>query len=153
MRVSQKRCGKQKGKDVVQLDEGKIDDILKDRLKLTKRSVLAFQMGQYDPLGHITPLMLKGKLLMQSLTLQGHKLGWDDPLPESDAADWARYIYLVLNLPDVRIPCSIVVTNGVEPWLVIFTNASSVATGAVAYVRWRIPSWDESEAESRLIMS
>ena len=28
MRVSQKRRGKQKGKDVVQLDEGKINDIL-----------------------------------------------------------------------------------------------------------------------------
>ena len=111
-------------------------------------------MGQYDPMGIVTPLMVKGKLLMQSHTVNNPHLGWDESLPENAAADWARYINLVLNFLDLRIPRSIVVPNGQEPWLVIFTDASSVAMmGAVAYVQWRIPVWDLQEAKSTLVMS
>ena len=36
--------------DTLSLDESVIEDIHENRMKLTRRRVLAFQMGQFDPL-------------------------------------------------------------------------------------------------------
>ena len=60
---------------------------------------------------------------------------------------------IMLNLEGVKLPRSIIVAGGVDPWLIIFADASAVAMGCVAYVRWKVSTWDSSEAVSRLIMA
>ena len=109
MRVAVKRRAKLREEDIVVLDEKLLDDIEMSRLPLTRRRVLAFQMGQFDPLGHISPVTLKGKLLVQKLTLNSPNLKWDEPLNEKDSKDWRQYMEIMLNLEGVKLPRSIVV--------------------------------------------
>ena len=43
----------------------------------------------FDPLGFITPFVLKAKLLLQ--TLSRKKLSWDDPSEEANEGHWKRW--------------------------------------------------------------
>ena len=45
----------------------------------TKRGVLSAVASIFDPIGFLTPFILKAKLLLQSMWRL--KIGWDDKLP------------------------------------------------------------------------
>lgn len=49
-------------------------------LQFTKRSLLCKMAKVFDPLGFISPFVLREKILLQELWTQG--LGWDDPVIE-----------------------------------------------------------------------
>ena len=55
------------------------------RLEPTKRNVISLIGQIYDPLGFLSPVMVRFKILMQ--TLCKLKLGWDHPL-EEDLLQW-----------------------------------------------------------------
>ena len=153
IRLSQGKRSKHKNKDVHQIDEELLQDIADKKLPLTKRRVLACHMSQYDPLGFLAPIMLKGKLLLQAVTLSERTLGWDDQLEEKDQNEWAQYIARLLALPKITFPRSLVVPYGSRPWLLVYCDASSVAIGSVAYIRWTKPAWDDDVGEARLVMA
>ena len=48
---------------------------------VTKRSILQASSKQYDPLGWLSPITVRAKLLIQELWKQ--QVGWDDPLMNS----------------------------------------------------------------------
>ena len=62
---------------------------------LTKRLVLSQIATIYDPLGLISPFILKGKLLMRTVMTfsnnQGKKLDWDTPLPPDLKEKWVIF--------------------------------------------------------------
>jgi len=67
----------------------------------TKRRVLAETARLFDPLGWLTPIVIKAKILIQSAWLQ--RLDWDDALPPADAKHWQRLFDELPQLERLRI--------------------------------------------------
>ena len=85
----------------------------------------------YDPLGLISPY-----ILLRKLWTVEPKLEWDDPLPGHLLIEWTRFFEELGSLGDIKIK-RIVKTKG-DSVLVLFSDASKDAYGAVAYVQWEI---------------
>lgn len=95
---------------------------------MTKRILLAEMNQVYDPLGFLSPILIKGKVFLQQLLAL--KLSWDTRLP-LDIKDRWKVFYKVLNhlqydnIPRVVIPES---TRNIQ--LHGFCDASQQAYGA-----------------------
>ena len=71
----------------------------------TKRGILAKLAKIYDPLGFISPLSLRGKLIYRSTC--DAKIAWDAPMPDNLIKEWNQWEN---GLPvDVEVPRSLVV--------------------------------------------
>ena len=116
---------------------------------LTRRMVLSQVNGIYDPIGLLCPFVLKAKILLRDITSVG--AGWDEPLPEEVRAKWLSFFTEMFNLNAIAFPRSLTPLNAIrEPVLVIFSDASKLAFGACAYIRWKTKV---NKFESRLIMA
>ena len=58
------------------LNSSKIEGI--ETLLLSKRKVLGFVNGIYDPLGLVAPVTIKAKLMIRVLWTEERYLNWDD---------------------------------------------------------------------------
>uniref|UniRef100_A0A182KHE2 Integrase catalytic domain-containing protein n=1 Tax=Anopheles christyi TaxID=43041 RepID=A0A182KHE2_9DIPT len=85
---------------------------------LTKRSILSNVARMFDPLGLISPIVIRAKIMMQELWSQN--AGWDDP-------SIATHFYLVLVFS--CIPFAMLLKQHIEP---AFTRAAKVNKGKVA---------------------
>ncbi|GAA52861.1 hypothetical protein CLF_108975 [Clonorchis sinensis] len=56
----------------------------------TRRGVLSCISSLYDPLGFVSPWLIPGKCLLQSLCKGG--LGWDEPLNDADRTRWDSWL-------------------------------------------------------------
>ena len=121
-------------KDTVELDVPQI---------LTRRSLLRQVAAVFDPLGLIAPFIVKGKLLMRSLLihLPNGAADWDAPVPDECRNIWLTFFNDMFQLERCRFPrCTRPLEATGDPVLVIFSDASSQAYGACAYVRWQLRS-------------
>ena len=102
---------------------------------ISKRQILATVNGIYDPLGLISPFTVRAKTLMRKLWT--HKtIDWDDAIPESLQNEWQTFFTEVHTLKSLSFPRSIKPENAIgKPDLVIFSDNSNEAYGAVAYTR------------------
>lgn len=101
---------------------------------ITKRQILSIIARLYDPLGWITPALIRAKIFIQQLWRKG--ISWDIALAEDVAAEWRLIYDDLVHLRDIYIPRWI----GTKPELTSvtlqgFSDASSLAYGAVVYVR------------------
>ncbi|XP_045127641.1 uncharacterized protein LOC123514085 [Portunus trituberculatus] len=122
---------------------------------LTKRVVLSQVSTVYDPLGLIVPFTLIPKLLMREIVTSeknaGAAYGWDDVLPDRLKEKWVKLFHEMYELESVTFARCVKPNNAVgDPVLVIFSDGSSLAYGACAYIRWEL---DDGRFESRLIMA
>ena len=83
----------------------------------------------FDPLGWLSPLSIRGRILLQ--TLWKLKVGWDQVLPEQLIKDMSEILNEFLRVSEFSFPRQIAL-NYVE--LHVFVDALSRAYGAVAYV-------------------
>ena len=118
---------------------------------ITKRTLLSNIHRIFDPMGVCTPLLLESKILMRELWGQ-REIGWDDPLPTDTLKRWRSFLSSLLSLGEVEFERSLWPEEEVVglPILVIFSDGSVLAFGAVAYIRWTLASggfW------SRIIMA
>ena len=61
-------------------------------MALTKRLILSWVNRIYDPLGLISPFIIRAKILMQKLWLNtNQKLGWDDPISTDLQGEWNQF--------------------------------------------------------------
>ena len=105
----------------------------------TKRSMLSVINSIYDPLGLITPFTIRAKIIMRMMWATGKQTDWDDKLPKNVEIPWKSFIDDMKYLNELRFPRSISVPCSYgNPSLVIFSDGSGEAYGAVAYVRWKI---------------
>ena len=109
---------------------------IKDK-PLTRRGILSIVSSIYDPLGFAAPFTLKAKKLLQDLC-KDEKLGWDDELPEPYRNRWENWRRELPMLERILVPrCVKPIDFGeVKSRQVhIFSDASSVGYGSVAYLR------------------
>ena len=101
----------------------------------TRRSILSYVSGFYDPLGYAAPITLVAKILLQQLCKL--KLDWDKPIEGTELQTWTKWSSTVLHMEDFLIPRCFKqrgFENPVEYQLHIFSDASEVGYGAVAYL-------------------
>ena len=105
--------------------------------KLTRRMCLQFAAQTFDPLGLISAYTIRFKLLMREIVKAG--LDWEDNLPADLEKQWLELIEETLSNPPVILPRSITTQHAVgRPELVVYSDGSCVAFGAVVYVRWNL---------------
>ena len=97
---------------------------------LSKRKLLSDVSSIFDPLGLLTPLTIRGKLLIKQAWIL--KVGWDDILPDSFNHDWNDIRENLLRVDSITLPRSVI--NETSCNLHVFCDASSYAYGAVAYI-------------------
>ena len=108
-------------------------------LTLTRRIVLEQVMGIYDPLGILCPFILLAKQYLRQTWLL--KLAWDDPLPSELYDKWVAFFTMMFQLQQLEYPRSLQPDGTVDnPLLVIMSDASDLAYGVVAYIRWKLSS-------------
>ena len=75
---------------------------LASTVKPTKRNVVSTVGKIYDPLGLVTPVVVKFKIFFQ--TLCEKRVAWDDPLPADLAQQWESLIAGLQGGPPISIP-------------------------------------------------
>ena len=68
----------------------------------TRRGLLSTVCSIFDPLGLIAPVVLQGKLLLQSMCKD--KLDWDEPLPDHLKSSWQRWLDGLPALESLAVP-------------------------------------------------
>ena len=97
---------------------------------LTRRQLLGNVSATFDPLGLVTPLTIRGKMLMKEAWRL--KTDWDSPLPMSFLTDWQEIQLVLSRVELIKFPRSVANEEGCT--LHIFCDASQHAYGACAYV-------------------
>lgn len=102
---------------------------------VTKREILSESAQIYDPLGLLTPITVKAKLLLQ--TLWRKKVDWDEPLDQEIRDQWVNIATDIQEGNNTVYPRRYF-TRYTHPTinrqLHIFADASLCAYGAVAYL-------------------
>ncbi|XP_050062971.1 uncharacterized protein LOC126552323 [Aphis gossypii] len=104
---------------------------------MSKRSLLSDISKIFDPLGLLTPVLIKGKIFLQQLwTL---KLGWDSPLSTDFVSRWKRFYHQFKELEHIRVPRIVLNSDASIIELHGFADASQEAYGACVYLRSLTP--------------
>lgn len=103
----------------------------------TKREVLRILMSTYDPLGLIGHFTTRLKVLLQDIWRS--KTGWDEPISNEQLDEWYRWIRMLPQVEQLRIPrcyfTNLVDSDDVEIQVHIFVDASKNACASVAFLR------------------
>ena len=90
----------------------------------------------FDPLGLVSPFVLKGRKILQQLCEQNVK--WDEPIDEPAAESWEYCKANIQRLCDIKIPryfrkkgCMKINHSSLN----YFSDASETGYGVVAYIR------------------
>lgn len=102
----------------------------------TRRGILSTVNSLFDPLGFLAPVIVRGKALLRELSSEQND--WDAPLSKERQGEWNEWRnslmtleHLQIKRPYVPVPLSATQRNE----LCFFSDASTVAIGAVAYLR------------------
>lgn len=70
----------------------------------TRRGVFSVVNSLYDPLGLVTPLAVKGKLLLRAMIAKPEPENWDEPLPGEQRPAWEAWCQALQVLTLLRRP-------------------------------------------------
>ncbi|KAH9638987.1 hypothetical protein HF086_000913 [Spodoptera exigua] len=101
--------------------------------KPTKRSILSDTCKVFDPLGLLSPLTIKPKILVQKLWIR--KIDWDTPAPNDICQSWYSFIENMKHLYTLRIPRHTLCISPVQIEMHCFCDASQSAYTACIYLR------------------
>ena len=118
----------------------------------TKRIILSQVNSIYDPLGLTGPFTVRAKILMRELWGIENKLGRDDAIPERYKQYWKQFCQDMQEMNNIKFKRCVKPkdTTSEQPTLIIFSDGSSNAFGACAYVRWKL---NNGRYSCRLILS
>ena len=74
---------------------------------MNRRMLLSNVQSIFDPLGLLAPILLQAKLLLRETWTGPSPIGWDDPLPESQADKWMAFLKSLLQIKDLRFQRSL----------------------------------------------
>ena len=120
------------------IEEDKLKFTVKLREKsMTRRGMLSIISSIYNPLGLVSPYLLKGKKILQNLCYDS--LGWDEKIPENVASEWEYWKEKLLLLKNIQIDRCLKPSCGfeniVEVSLRHFSDASELGYGQCSYIR------------------
>ena len=120
------------------------------QLPATKRSLLKTSAKIFDPLGFLSPFVIKLKILFQVLCVEGSD--WDEPLKGNALDQWNQFTNEFAMLDEVRIPrCYFLYgSDPVHVQVHDFSDASEHAFAAVVYIRSK---YSDGRVITRLIAS
>ena len=102
----------------------------------TRRGLLSIVSSVYDPLGLVCPFVLQAKKIFQDECKE--EKGWDDELHPGNRMRWIKWLEDLPMMEDFQVQRCIVPEDFGVPLRVQlhhFCDASTVAYGAVSYVR------------------
>ena len=109
---------------------------------ITRRQFYSQIQSLFDPLGLLAPLILKAKILLRKTWEEEcQKLHWDDALPAGLVSEMVDFFAGLFDLEAITFNRSLWPSQENvlgSPELVIFSDGSKLAFGAVAYLRWQI---------------
>ena len=100
---------------------------------VTKREVLQQSCKTFDPIGFATPVMIRAKILIQTLWKRG--VDWDEPLDDVLAQEWFLILKDIVSVSDIMIPRQYFLceSNIYNAELHLFCDASMKAYGTIAF--------------------
>ena len=148
-------CGQPSSSDAIReamlMSKHDIEMLQSGSLAFTRRHALSMVMGVFDPMGLVSPALMRGKLLLRRLYNPEIKAGWDSDLPLGEKKFWADWFNTLLHSVEVEFPRSTRPENGIGvPALAGFCDASDVGVCASLYVLWKC---SDGETSSRLLMA
>ena len=99
----------------------------------TKKTVLSDISKLFDPLGFAAPVVINGKMFMQSLWQ--HKIAWKDTLNDQLKEQWLMLRKDLPTLNDMAFNRCCLVKGSTKIQLLGFADASEKAFGACVYIR------------------
>lgn len=102
----------------------------------TRRGILSVISSVYDPLGFAAPFTLPAKKILQDLCRE--EIGWDDTVPDRYQMRWAKWLSELPVLEQFKVRrCVVPAEFGTvtSRQIHIFSDASSIGYGSVAYLR------------------
>ncbi len=109
---------------------------------ITKRELWRVAQGQYDPLGLLCAFTIRFKILMRSIVGEGppRVSGWDDPVPANINKEFREVVTHLGELRAITFPRAAKPKEEVvgKPVLLIFGDGSTLASCALAYLRWQM---------------
>lgn len=102
---------------------------------VTRRGILSVVNSLYDPLGFISPVTIKGKIILRKVV--SSTVDWDEPLTGQVIEEWNNWKTNLPELESLRIPRPIVrnLSESENKELLIYCDASESAIAAVCYLR------------------
>ncbi|XP_070402814.1 uncharacterized protein [Nothobranchius furzeri] len=116
----------------------------------TRRGVLSTVNSVFDPMGMLAPVTIEGRALLRELTSELND--WDIPLPEDKLKKWETWRDSLQVLKELHVPrayASASLTKAVHTELCVFSDASTMAIGAIAYLR---ASQEDGKVEVGFVM-
>lgn len=101
--------------------------------KPTKRKILALASSLFDPIGLVSPIIIRAKIILQELWLL--RLDWDESLPQSLHSAWNEFYSDLEVITNIRVSRFCLQSNYTEIELHGFCDASLRAFGACFYIR------------------
>ena len=94
------RTGERKAPDLLHADASRLHQMV-----FTKRRLLGWVMSLYDPMGLLTPILIKIKIELRRLFGGEHgELGWDYPIRVEAHRAWEILISEFLTFPVITVP-------------------------------------------------
>ena len=106
-----------------------------DSTIFTRRKCLQMAAQIFDPIGLLVAYTVRFKILQREII--AHELDWDDVLPDDMQEHWKELLREVVALPELTFPRTITAEFVIgRPELIVYSDGSNVAFGAVIYIRW-----------------
>ena len=103
----------------------------------SRRGMLSALNSIYDPLGLISPFILKGRLIFQKVCQLS--IGWDDPVPNNFLIEWDKWVESLVNLQVFQVSRCFKPRNFsrvIEISLHHFSDACDYGYGGCHYLRF-----------------
>ena len=105
---------------------------------ITERTILSIVNSIFDPLGMLMPFTVKLKVILRKIWAHEPKLEWDDKVPKKIEDKWLEVLSEMPGITEISFTRALKSKNVIGfPILVIFSDGSEQAYGAVSYIKWK----------------
>ena len=102
-------------------------------MEYTKRAILSNISKIFDPLGLLSPIIIRSKIFLQNLWLK--KLDWDQELDEESKINWKTIREDLSHIPNIKIPRYLSENPKINQYMLhTFCDASTAAYAAAVYL-------------------
>lgn len=123
-------------RDVLVFDLNRMSHSIQGMSNVTKRNVVSAISSVYDPMGILSPFVVKLKLLLREITAWKPTINWDHCLPRELQVKWNALVAEIESAPLITIPRYFFhgSSDVIDVRLCGFSDASKQAYAAVVYL-------------------